>query len=96
MPYGVIQHAFRQLVKDIPNRGDHPRPRIHDLRHSYACRILIRWSKTPVSLDQRILWLMHYLGHTHINHTYWYLSAVPELLGQAAAHFEKYSKHSLP
>lgn len=96
MPYHVIQRAFQQLVKDIPGRGERPRPRIHDLRHSYACRILIRWSKTPASSDQRILWLMHYLGHTHVNHTYWYLSAVPELLAQAAAHFEKHSERSIP
>jgi integrase len=67
-------------------------PRLQDLRHSYACRILIRWSKHPVILNQRVLWLMHYLGHTQISHTYWYLSAIPELLAQAAVHFEKHSK----
>jgi len=92
LPYGTIQRAFQELVQDIPSRGDRPRPRIHDLRHTYACRVLTRWSKHPVILDQRILWLMHYLGHTHISHTYWYLSAVPELLAQAAVHFEKHSK----
>jgi hypothetical protein len=31
---------------------------------------------------------MHYLGHSKIRHTYWYLTAVPELLRQAAAAFE--------
>jgi integrase len=92
LPYSTIQRTFRELVEDFPCRGDRPRPRIHDLRHTYACRILIRWSKHPVILDQRVLWLMHYLGHTHIGHTYWYLSAVPQLLAQAAAHFEKHSK----
>ena len=92
LPYGTIQRVFRELVKDIQGRGERPRPRLHDLRHTYACRVLIQWNKHPVILDQRILWLMHYLGHTHISHTYWYLSAVPELLAGAAAHFEKYSK----
>ena len=92
LPYGTIQRVFRELVKDIQGRGERPRPRLHDLRHTYACRVLIQWNKHPVILDQRILWLMHYLGHAHISHTYWYLSAVPELLAGAAAHFEKYSK----
>jgi integrase len=69
----------------------HPRPRLHDLRHAFACRILTRWSKHPVALDQRILFLMHYLGHTHISHTYWYLSAIPELLSQAAVRFERHA-----
>jgi integrase len=96
LPYGTVQRVFQELVADIPSRGDRSRPRIHDLRHTYACRILIRWSKHPVVLDQRVLWLMHYLGHTHISHTYWYLSAVPELLAQAAVHFEKHSKRFVP
>jgi integrase len=96
MAYGTIQRVFQQLVKNIPSRGDYRRPRIHDLRHAYACRTLTRWSKRPVILDQRILWLMHYLGHTHISHTYWYLSAVPELLAHAAVHFERYSKRLAP
>jgi integrase len=96
LPYGVIQRAFHELVADVPSRGGRPRPRLHDLRHTYACRILIRWSKHPICFDQRILWLMHYLGHTHISHTYWYLSAVPELLAGAATHFEKYSKRLTP
>ena len=95
LPYVTIQRAFQKLVADIPGRGDRPRPRIHDLRHSYACRILIRWSKHPGILDQRVLWLMHYLGHTQISHTYWYLSAIPELLAQAAVHFEKRSQRFL-
>jgi integrase len=96
LPYGIIQRAFHELVEDVPSRGGRPRPRLHDLRHTYACRILIRWNKHPAGFDQRILWLMHYLGHTHISHTYWYLSAVPELLAGAAAHFEKYSKRLAP
>jgi integrase len=96
LPYGIIQRAFHELVEGIPSRGGRPRPRLHDLRHTYACRILIRWSKHPTGFDQRILWLMHYLGHTHISHTYWYLSAVPELLAEAAVHFEKSSKSLAP
>jgi integrase len=88
LAYGTIQRIFHGLVADIPNRGAHPRPRLHDLRHTVACQILMRWSKHPVALDQRILFLMHYLGHTHISHTYWYLSAIPELLAQAAVRFE--------
>ena len=88
LPYRTILHIFRNLVSDVSNRGDHPRPRFHDLRHAYACRILIRWSKRPATLDQRVLWLMHYLGHIRVEDTYWYLSAVPELLARAAVHFE--------
>jgi integrase len=94
LSYGTVQRAFRELVKNLQSRGERARPRLHDLRHTFACRMLTRWSKRPVILDQRVLWLMHYLGHTHVNHTYWYLSAVPELLAQAAVHFERHSEGS--
>lgn len=91
LSYGTVQHIFHQLVKGITPRGAYPRPRLHDLRHAFACRTLTRWSKRPVTMDQRMLFLMHYLGHTQIRHTYWYLSAIPELLARAAAHFEHYT-----
>jgi len=32
----------------------------------------------------------HYLGHTKIAHTYWYLSAVPELMALAGDKFERF------
>lgn len=91
LSYDTVRHIFHQLVKGIAPRGAYPRPRLHDLRHAFACRTLTRWSKRPVTLDQRMLFLMHYLGHTQIRHTYWYLSATPELLAQAAVHFEHYA-----
>jgi len=96
LAYGTMQHAFHQLVKGIPARGAYPWPRLHDLRHAFACRTLTRWSKRPVIMDQRMLLLMHYLGHTQIRHTYWYLSAIPELLARAAVHFESYANPSAP
>ena len=33
--------------------------------------------------------LSTYLGHVRVSDTYWYLSAIPELMAQAAARFEK-------
>jgi hypothetical protein len=32
--------------------------------------------------------LATYLGHTHVNHTYWYITAVPELLKWATVRLE--------
>jgi hypothetical protein len=36
-------------------------------------------------MEQHIHTLATYLGHRQIRHTYWYLSAVPELLALANA-----------
>ena len=59
-------------------------PRVHDLRHSFAVDTLIRWQRSGVNVDEHIAVLSTYLGHVAPADTYWYLSAVPELMGLAA------------
>ncbi len=55
-------------------------PRVHDLRHSFAARTMIVWYRAGVDVERELPKLSAYLGHAHINDTYWYLEAVPELL----------------
>ncbi len=38
-----------------------------------------------------MLSLSTYVGHTMVTNTYWYLSAVPELMALAAERFESFS-----
>jgi hypothetical protein len=52
-----------------------------------VCRIL-SWQAEGVDIDQQMLALSTYVGHANVTHTYWYLSAVPELLARAAEQFE--------
>lgn len=63
---------------------DSVRPRIHDLRHSFAVRTLLEWQRRGVSVDAHIATLSTYLGHVAPSDTYWYLSASPELMAAAA------------
>lgn len=75
---------------DWVNRGAHAAPRLHDLRHTFAVRRLMRWHREGTDVDQMMLALSTYLGHTKISHTYWYLSAVPELMALAGGKFERF------
>jgi len=84
----TVEDTFRGLVTGIKCRGSRPRPRLTDLRHTFSCRVLLKWTRRAQDLDHHLLLLMHYLGHSKIRHTYWYLTGVPELLQQAAAAFE--------
>jgi integrase/recombinase XerD len=59
-------------------------PRAHDLRHSFAVETLIRWHRSGVDIDTAMPRLSTYLGHIAPADTYWYLSAVPELMELAA------------
>jgi site-specific recombinase XerD len=55
-------------------------PRLHDLRHRFAVRTLIEWYRAGLDVEREIPKLATYLGHVHVNDTYWYIEAVPELL----------------
>jgi hypothetical protein len=50
------------------------------MRHRFAARTLINWYRAGLDVEQELPKLSTYLGHVHVNHTYWYLEAVPELL----------------
>lgn len=73
------------------NRGGHDAPRLHDLRHTFAVRRLVRWYADGAEVDQKMLALSTYLGHAEIFYTYWYLTAVPELMAIAAGRFEQFA-----
>lgn len=84
------EYAFRALRRRLQwkSRGDHPAPRIHDLRHTFICRTLQRWYEEGVDIDCNILALSTYVGHAKITDTYWYVTATPELMAVAARRFE--------
>jgi len=64
-------------------------PRLHDLRHRFAVTTLLHWYRTGVDVEQRLPVLSTYLGHAHVTDTYWYLSAIPELLALTKDRLEK-------
>lgn len=86
---GSIHHLFPRLVRDagLEQPGGR-RPRLHDLRHGFAVRTLLGWYRMGVNVDARMPLLSTYLGHSNPENTYWYLSAVPELLFLASERLE--------
>jgi integrase/recombinase XerD len=64
------------------------RPRIHDLRHSFAVHSLLGAYTAGHDGQARLALLSTYLGHVDPSHTYWYLSAAPELLALAGQRLE--------
>lgn len=84
--------VFEQLRHQLgwTGRGAHGAPRIHDLRHSFAVRRLLLWHQQGVDLEQRMLALSTYLGHVKISSTYWYFTAVPQLMAIVGRRFEHF------
>lgn len=90
--YCNVQWTFQRLVRQagLVARTRSCRPRIHDLRHSFAVRTLIDAYRDRADTQQRLTVLSTYLGHVDPAKTYWYLPASPELLGTAAERLERY------
>jgi integrase len=64
-------------------------PRLHDFRHRFAVKTLIRWYRSGQDPERRLPILSTYLGHVHVADTYWYLTACPELMGLVVKRLEK-------
>lgn len=85
-----VDRVFAQLRAQLawPNRGAHSSPRVHDLRHTFVVRRMLAWHAEGIDIDQAMLSLSTYVGHAMVTNTYWYLTAVPELMALAASKFE--------
>jgi integrase len=80
----MARYTFAKLSQQLglrsPAKGHGRGPRLHDMRHRFAACTLIHWYRAGLDVERELPKLATYLGHVHINETYWYLEAVPELL----------------
>jgi integrase len=86
--YKNVHFAFLRLLAWAGLADLCPRPRIHDLRHTFAVRTLIDWYESGVDIETRLPVLSTFLGHVNPSTTYWYLSAIPELMETAMRRLE--------
>jgi integrase/recombinase XerD len=70
-------------------RAPGTRPRLYDLRHTFACCRLLGWYAAGIEVQWALPHLATYLGHGKVSDTYWYLTATPQLLGVAGERFEQ-------
>jgi integrase len=82
--HGCVRKAFIELTTAIGVRTATVRPRIHDLRHRFIVDRLLDWYRSGTNPATRMARLSTYVGHVNPAGTYWYLSAVPELMRLAA------------
>jgi integrase/recombinase XerD len=66
-------------------------PCLTSFRHTFAVTRMQHWYQQGQDVQALLPHLSVYLGHVHPQESYWYLSAVPELLGAAAHRFEAYA-----
>ena len=77
--YAGVNGAFGKLRQDL-GWTKPPVPRLHDLRHTFTVRTLLAWYQSGEPVGPKLWLLSSYLGHRHLADTYWYLTAVPQLM----------------
>jgi integrase len=86
LTHSIAEHTFAVVSRAVGlrplARGRHRGhgPRLHDMRHRFAARTLVRWYRDGRDVERELPKLSTYLGHVHVADTYWYIEAVPELL----------------
>ena len=85
-----ISLTFARLAGQagLTRRSASCRPRVHDLRHSFAVTTVLGWYRDGADIPALMPRLSTYLGHTDPQHTFWYLSAAPELMALAGQRLE--------
>ena len=84
-----VDLAFRQVLKRCGLRGGKgcPGPRLHHLRHSFACTRLLAWYREGKDVQALLPALATYLGHVKVTSTQVYLQATANLLERANQRF---------
>lgn len=90
---GYVYVSFFALFKrardaaGLAPRG-RARPRLHDLRHTFATAHMTAAYAHHGDPDRVLSLLASWLGHTDAAHSYWYLTATGELMARAAGMLE--------
>ena len=87
----VVHLTFSRLVQTVGIKPRSPRcrPRMHGLRHTFAVSTVLDWYSGGEDVQAKLPLLSTYLGHVEPATTYYYLTAVPELLTLAARRLER-------
>jgi integrase len=88
----TTRYIFYSLLKEIgsPRQKKKYGPRLHDLRHRFAIETMLNWYRSGQEVERCLPVLSTYLGHLNVTHTYWYLTACPELMGLAVQRLESH------
>jgi integrase len=93
LTYPALYVWFGRLCRRLaiePTDGGR-RPCLMSFRHTFAVTCMRRWYEQGRDVQALLPHLSVYLGHVRPQESYWYLTAVPELLGAAAQRFQLYA-----
>ena len=69
------------------------RPRLHDLRGTFAIHRLLLWYEQNVDLEAKLPLLATYLGHVGLESSQRYIQLTRDLLGEVVRRHQAYFGH---
>lgn len=90
---GTISQTFHSLLPQLKLvvPAGVCAPRLHDLRHAFAVGTLLRWYRSGVDPNTRLIQLSTFLGHADPASTAVYLTITEELLREADRRFRAFA-----
>jgi integrase len=70
-------------------------PRVHDLRHTYAAHVLLRWYHAGVDVQAKLPALATAMGHVSIASTAYYLGFLTPVAEAASVRFARHAANAL-
>jgi integrase len=92
-PYSIsgLQYGLNSLLRGAAMSGERAqRPRVHDLRHSFAVQALARWYRRGADVQAQLPKLAMYMGHVSIESTAYYLRWTDEIAALASKRFAQH------
>lgn len=87
----MVNQTFHRLLEQCAiAHHKRSRPRIHDLRHTFAVHRLLAWYRDGANVNARLPWLATYMGHVDIASTHVYLHPTAELLQEVNSRFRSH------
>ncbi len=70
-PIGSPHKSFRDIccAAGLEKMRDEVRPRMHDLRHTFAVQTLLAWYRKGADVERHLPILSTFLGHSHVENT---------------------------
>jgi integrase/recombinase XerD len=88
--WSLLERLFN--LADVRNTEGR-RPRVHDLRHSFAIQALIRVYRSNGDVQSALPKLALYMGHVSVESTLHYVRLVPQVAALASERFERHFGH---
>lgn len=83
-----LQQGLNLLLRGVAMSAERTqRPRVHDLRHSFAVQALARWYRQGDDVQAQLPKLAMYMGHVSIESTAYYLRWTDEIAALASERF---------